>query len=139
MIFFKYSNILEYSNIFVIFLWIIFSFIFETQGVKNIIHICIRRLYLLQIIFVFVFVHQKNYSLDSGVRYHAVSITAGFWPFHFREELQLIPGFVSKWAKLFHGRFNDQKTINWVELYQFSHFFALAQRTFRPWIVSNTM
>ena len=37
-----------------------------TQGIKNNIHIRIRRICLLRIIFIFVFVHQKNYSLHSG-------------------------------------------------------------------------
>ena len=45
-------------------LQVIFLFIFVTQGVKNIIHICILRICLLQIIFVLV--HQKNYSPHSG-------------------------------------------------------------------------
>ena len=37
-----------------------------TQDVKNNIHIRIRRICLLKILFIFVFVHQKNYSLHSG-------------------------------------------------------------------------
>ena len=41
-----------------------YSLVFVTQGVKINIHICIRIICLLQIIFVFV--HQKNYWLHSG-------------------------------------------------------------------------
>ena len=37
-----------------------------TQGVKNNNHICIRIVCLLQIIFIFIFVHHKYYSLHSG-------------------------------------------------------------------------
>ena len=48
------------------FLQIIFLLIFVPQDVKNIIHIYICRICLLQILFIFVFVHQKNYSLHSG-------------------------------------------------------------------------
>ena len=48
-----------------------------TQGVKNNIHICIRRICLLRIIFIFVFVHQKNYSLHSGAEPWARANTSG--------------------------------------------------------------
>ena len=41
-------------------------FIFVTQDVKNNIPICICRICLLRIIFKFVFIHQKKYSLQSG-------------------------------------------------------------------------
>ena len=40
-----------------------------TQDIKNNIHICIYRICLLQIIFIFLFVHQKNDSLHSGAKW----------------------------------------------------------------------
>ena len=48
--------------------------IFVTQGVKIIIHICIHSISLLQIIFIFVFVHQTNYLSHSETEPFAV-----FW------------------------------------------------------------
>ena len=45
----------------------IFVFVFVTQSVKNFIFILIRRLCLLQIIFVFVFVNKKSYWLQSDI------------------------------------------------------------------------
>ena len=49
------------------FLQIIFLLTFVTQDVKNNIHIRICRICLLQIIFMFIFVHRKNYLLHSGM------------------------------------------------------------------------
>ena len=57
---FDYFQIFEYIRIY---LWI---FVFVTKGVKNIIRICIRIIcFLLRILFIFVFVHKKYYSLHS--------------------------------------------------------------------------
>ena len=66
-----FSNIQIYSNIQVyireyfirIFFFILFTCV--TQDVKNNIHICICRICILKIIFIFIFVHQKNYLLHS--------------------------------------------------------------------------
>ena len=68
---FDYFQIFEYILIFEYireyFLRILFLFVFLTQGVKNNSHIRISIIDLWQLIFIFVFVHQKNYSLHSGV------------------------------------------------------------------------
>ena len=70
---FDYFQIFDYIQIFKYireyFLRIIFLFMFMTQGVKNNIHIRICIKCLLKIIFIFVFVHQKNDSLRSS-RYY---------------------------------------------------------------------
>ena len=64
---FDYFQIFQYIQIFEYiceyFLQIIFLLVFVTQGVKN--NICIHILGVLQIIFIFIFVHQKDYSLHS--------------------------------------------------------------------------
>ena len=60
-------QIFEYIQICEYFLQIIFLFIVVTQDVKNDIHICIHRICLLRVIFIFVFVHQKIYFLHFRV------------------------------------------------------------------------
>ena len=46
-----------------------------TQYVKNDIHICICRICLLQLTFIFIFVHQKNYSVHSDTHILNVFLT----------------------------------------------------------------
>ena len=60
---FKHLNVFEYICEYC--LKIIFFFIFMRQNVKKNIHFCIYRICLLQILFIFVFVHQKDYLLHS--------------------------------------------------------------------------
>ena len=72
---FEYLNIFKYSNIFMNISQITFLLIFMTQYVKKNIYICIHIICLLQIIFICVFVHQKNHSLHSGTMSLALGLT----------------------------------------------------------------
>ena len=66
---FEYIRILEYIHEY--FLQIIFLFRFVIQDVKNNINTCICKICLLQIIFIFVFIRQKNYLLHSDMHQHS--------------------------------------------------------------------
>ena len=60
-----------------------------TQGLENSIHVCIRSICLLQIILVFVFVHQKKYLLHSEWFLSLSCLSLGPWR-HLQSSYQVV-------------------------------------------------
>ena len=103
-----------------------------TQGVKNNIHICIRIICLFQIIFIYIFVHQKNYSLHSAychychnlnfVTFEFLIFSLTIWvlsQFEFRPNLS----FVTLWVL---SQFEFCPNLSFIKSWVSSHFELLS-------------